>query len=162
MLEEICSARRVEISGERRRGVLHRARRRGAARLGAPGARPGWRGGDEARGGPPARLEAVTAASLPGWPQAEVSLPCDHAGLLLLFPAMAQLDLPGLVRSAGYPSTRALSSWQSAGSLLLAKCARKARVHHIGSLTDDAGPAFTLGLTSLPKATHLGTYSPRD
>jgi hypothetical protein len=45
------------------------------------------------------------------------------------------------------------------GSLLLAKCARKARVHHVGSLTDDAGLAFTLGLTALPKATHLGTYS---
>jgi hypothetical protein len=72
---------------------------------------------------------------------------------------MAGLGLPGLVRAAGYPSTRALSSWQSVGSLLLAKCARKAPVHHIGSLTDDAGLAFTLGLTSLPKATHLGTYS---
>jgi len=114
---------------------------------------------DEGRRGPPARLEAVKAASLPGWPQAEVSLPCDHAGLLLLFPAMAQLDLPRLVRSAGYPSTRALSSWQSIGSLLLAKCARKARIHHAGSLADDEGLAFALGLTALPKATHLGTYS---
>ena len=40
----------------------------------------------------------------------------------------------------GYPSTRALSAWQSIGTLLLAKCARKARVHHVGSLADDAGP----------------------
>jgi hypothetical protein len=47
------------------------------------------------------------------------------------------------------------------GTLLLAKCARKARVHHAGSLTDDTGLAFTLGLTALPKATHLGTYSRR-
>jgi hypothetical protein len=45
------------------------------------------------------------------------------------------------------------------GSLILAKCARNARVHHVGSLTDDAGLAFTLGLTALPKATHLGSYS---
>ena len=88
-----------------------------------------------------------------------MSLPCDHAGLLLLFPAMAELGLPRLVRAAGYPSTRQLSSWQSVGTLLLAKCARKARVHHVGSLADDAGLAFTLGLTALPKATHLGTYS---
>src|SRR6266704_782711 len=80
-------------------------------------------------------------------------------GLLLLFPAMTELGLHDLVRAAGYPSTRALSSWQSAGTLLLAKCARKARVHHIGSLTDDEGLAFTLELTALPKATHLGTYS---
>src|SRR6516165_10005898 len=114
---------------------------------------------DEGRRGPPAKLDPVQAAKLPGWPAADTALSCDHAGLLLLFPAMAGLGLPGLVRAAGYPSTRALSSWQSIGTLLWAKCARKARVHHIGSLTDDAGLAFTLGLTALPKATHLGTYS---
>jgi hypothetical protein len=114
---------------------------------------------DEGRRGPPARLDVVQAAKLPGWPAAGTALACDHAGLLLLFPAMADLGLPALVRAAGYPSTRQLSSWQSVGTLLLAKCARKARVHHIGSLTDDAGLAFTLGLTSLPKATHLGSYS---
>ena len=114
---------------------------------------------DEGRRGPPARLDPVQAAKLPGWPAADTALSCDHAGLLLLFPAMADLGLHDLVRAAGYPSTKALSSWQSVGTLLLAKCARKARVHHIGSLTDDEGLAFTLGLTALPKATHLGTYS---
>jgi hypothetical protein len=114
---------------------------------------------DEGRRGPPAKLDPVKAAALPGWPQDPLDLPCDHAGLLLLFPAMADLGLHELVRQAGYPSTRALSSWQSVGTLLLAKCARRPRVHHIGSLTDDEGLAFTLGLTSLPKATHLGTYS---
>src|SRR5580692_8792323 len=100
---------------------------------------------------------ALTAEGLPV--SAQTALGCDHAGLLLLFPAMADLGLHDLVRAAGYPSTRALSAWQSVGTLLLAKCARKARVHHVGSLTDDEGLAFTLGLTALPKATHLGTYS---
>ena len=59
------------------------------------------------------------------------------------------------------PATRPPGSclWQSVGTLLLAKCARKARVHHAGSLTDDQGLAFTLGVTALPKATHLGSYS---
>jgi hypothetical protein len=114
---------------------------------------------DEGRRGPPARLDVVQAAKLAGWPAAPVSVPCDHAGLLLLFPAMAEVGLPALVRAAGYPSTRQLSAWQSVGTLLLAKCDRKARVHHIGALTDDQGLAFTLGLTSLPKATHLGSYS---
>ncbi len=37
--------------------------------------------------------------------------PCDHAGLLLLLPAMAELGLPGLVRAAGYPSTGQLTAW---------------------------------------------------
>ena len=114
---------------------------------------------DEGRRGPPAKLDPVKAAALPGWPAAGTALSCDHAGLLLLVPAIAQLGLPELVRQAGYPSTRALSSWQSVGTLLLAKCARKARIHHVGSLTDDAGLAFSLGLAALPKATHLGTYS---
>jgi hypothetical protein len=114
---------------------------------------------DEGRRGPPARLDVAQAAKLAGWPASGTALSCDHAGLLLLFPAMAEVGLPALVRAAGYPSTRQLSAWQSVGTLLLAKCDRKARVHHIGALTDDAGLAFTLGLTSLPKATHLGTYS---
>src|SRR5215471_12662248 len=63
---------------------------------------------DEGRRGPPARLEPVQAARLPGWPAADTALGCDHAGLLLLFPAMAELRLHDLVRQAGYPSTRAL------------------------------------------------------
>ena len=114
---------------------------------------------DEGRRGPPARLDPVKAAALPGWPDAPADLPCDHAGLLLLLPAMTQVGLPDLVSSAGYPATRDLSSWQSIGTLLLAKCARQPRVSHAGTLADDDGLAFTLGLTALPKATHLGTYS---
>ena len=114
---------------------------------------------DDGRRGPPARLAPVKAAALPGWPDAPADLPCDHAGLLLLLPAMTQVGLPDLVSSAGYPSTRDLSSWQSTGTLLLAKCARQPRVSHAGTLADDEGLAFTLGLTALPKATHLGTYS---
>ena len=116
---------------------------------------------DDGRRGPPARLDPVKAAKLGGWPAGELALPCDHAGLLLLFPAITQVDLPSLVRQAGYPSTRALSAWQSVASLLMAKCARIPRIYHVGSLTDDEGLAFALGLASLPKATHLGSYSYR-
>jgi transposase len=114
---------------------------------------------DAGRRGPPARLDPVKAAALPGWPAEPVSLPCDHAGLLLLFPAICGTGLPDLIASAGYPSTRELSAWQSIGALLLAKCSRKPRLSHAGTLADDEGLAFTLGLTALPKATHLSTYS---
>jgi transposase len=114
---------------------------------------------DEGRRGPPARLDPVKAAALPGWPGGPLDLPCDHAGLLLLFPAICDIGFPDLISQAGYPSTRELSSWQSIGTLLLAKCARKPRVSHAGTLADDEGLAFALGLTALPKATHLGTYS---
>ncbi len=70
-----------------------------------------------------------------------------------------QIGLPDLISQAGYPSTRELSPWQSIGTLLLAKCARRPRVHHTGTLADDEGLAFALGLSALPKTTHLGTYS---
>jgi transposase len=115
---------------------------------------------DESRRGSPTRRDPVKAAKLGAWPQ-HAQIPCEHAGLLLLYPAMARLGLPDLVTHARYPSTSALSAWQSLGTLLLAKCARTHRAHHIGALTDDAGLAFTLGLTALPKATHVGSYSYR-
>ena len=54
-----------------------------------------------------------------------------------------------------------LSYERSVGTLLLAKCARRARTHHIDSLTDDTALALALRLTALPKATHLRTYSYR-
>src|SRR5260221_7862848 len=116
---------------------------------------------DDGRRGPPAKLAPVRAARLGGWPAQEMSLPCDHAGLLLLFPSITQVDLPALVATARYPSTRALTAWQPVAPLLMAKCARTPRIYHVGSLTDDQGLAFALGLTSLPKATHLGSYSYR-
>ena len=46
----------------------------------------------------PTRLDPVKARSLPAWPT-ETRLACDHAGLLLLLPAMVDLDLPELVRA---------------------------------------------------------------
>ena len=115
---------------------------------------------DETRRGSPARLDPVKASALADWPAAQ-QIPCEHAGLLLLFPAMAKLDVADLVAQAGYPATSAISAWQSIGTLLLAKCARTPRAHHIDTLTDDAGLAFGLQMTALPKATHAGSYSYR-
>src|SRR6266511_2990929 len=68
------------------------------------------------RRGTPHRLEAVKAAALDSWP-AGTAIRCDHAGLLLLFPAMVTLRLPELIGACGYPSTSQLSSWQSLAAL---------------------------------------------
>src|SRR6266568_4383440 len=91
---------------------------------------------DTGRRGTPARLDPVKATTLSpsSWP-AGTHLPCDHAGLFLLLPAIVSLGLPDLIHAAAYPGTRALSAWQSIGTLLLAKCARRARTHHIDALT---------------------------
>jgi transposase len=115
---------------------------------------------DDSHRGSPSRLAGIKAGPLSGWP-ADRALPCDHAGLLLLFPAMAELGLADLVAHCGYPGTRVLSAWPSIATLLLAKCARRARTHHLGALVDDPGLAAALGLSALPKATHLGSYSYR-
>jgi hypothetical protein len=115
---------------------------------------------DTGRRGTPARLDPVKATTRSSWP-AGTRLPCDHAGLFLLLPAIVTLGLPDLIRAAGYPGTRALSAWQSIGTLLLAKCARRSRTHHIDTLTDDTALALALNLTALPKANHLRTYAYR-
>jgi hypothetical protein len=111
-------------------------------------------------GAPPPRLEPVKARAIPFWP-APISLPCDHAGLFLLVPAIVELGLHELTSSCGYPYTKVLSAWQSLGSLLLAKCARTPRVSHVHALADDDALGLLLGLTALPKATHLTSYSYR-
>lgn len=116
---------------------------------------------DDTRRGSPTRVEAPAARQLPGWPEEDTDRPCDHAGLLLLLPGMVDLNLHQLIDTCDYPATNTLSAWHSIATMLLAKCARRPRAHHIDSLTDDQGLAFVLGLTALPKATHLGTYSYR-
>jgi hypothetical protein len=112
------------------------------------------------RGVPASRLAPVKARAIPEWP-AGLSLDCDHAGLFLLVPGIVELGLDELAGSCGYPSTKALDAWHSLGTLLLAKCARKPRVSHTHALADDEGLGLLLGLTALPKATHLTSYSYR-
>ncbi len=112
------------------------------------------------RGGPASRHDPVKARVLEDWP-AEEQIACDHAGLLLLIPGIVELGLPELIAHSGYPSTTQLSAWHSLGALLLAKCARVARASHTDVLADDRGLGLMLGLTALPKATHLSSYSYR-
>jgi transposase len=111
------------------------------------------------RGAPP-RLAPIKAQALADWP-APAAVRCDHAGLFLLVPAMVDLGLHELAGSCGYPSTSVLSAWHSLGTLLLHKCARTPRASHVHALADDPGLALLMGLTALPKATHLGSYSYR-
>ena len=112
------------------------------------------------RGAPAPRLAPVKARALEDWPTGE-QVACDHSGLLLLMPGIVELGLPELIAASGYPSTTQLSAWHSLGALLLAKCARVARVSHSDIVADDPGLGLMLGLTALPKATHLSSYSYR-
>jgi hypothetical protein len=102
-------------------------------------------------------------------PRAQVldfdDLPPEHttvvAGLLLAIPDLVALDLPGLVRSAGYPGTRAIAAVNYVLSLLALKLVGIRRVSHVDDLAADPGAGLFAGLTALPKATALTTYSYR-
>jgi transposase len=92
------------------------------------------------------------------WPE---RLDTQVAGLLLTIPDLVALDLPGLVRAAGYPGTTVIPALSSVLSLLALKLTGTRRVSHVEELATDPGAALFAGLTSLPKATALTTYSYR-
>ena len=110
--------------------------------------------------GPAPRLEPAKAKAIGHWPTG-ARYDCDHAGLYLLLPAMAELGLDTLVGAAHYPGTTVLSAFHSLGSLLMLKCSRRGRVANAFPLGADPGLGLALGLAALPKATHLTSYSYR-
>lgn len=85
----------------------------------------------------------------------------SYAGLLLLVPALVELDLPAAVAAARMPGTREVPAVASVLSLLALKMIGQRRVSHVDDVAADAGLAVFAGLESLPKATALGTYSYR-
>ena len=112
-----------------------------------------------ARGAPwrdhPRRAARLVFAELP--PRAETKV----AGLLLLVPELVALDLPGLVRAAGYPGTSVIPATSYLLSLLALKLVGVGRVSHVDDLAADIGAGLFAGLVALPKATALTTYSYR-
>jgi hypothetical protein len=111
-------------------------------------------------GGPAPRLEPVRAKAIGDWPTG-ARYDCDHAGLYLLLPAMAELGVDKLIGAARYPATKVLNSFHSLGSLLLLKASRRGRTANAFPLGADGGLGLALGLVALPKATHLTSYSYR-
>jgi hypothetical protein len=81
------------------------------------------------------------------------------AGLLLAVPELVALDLPGLVRAAGYPGTSVIPATNYILSLLALKLVGARRVSHVDDLAADVGAGLFAGLVALPKATALTTYS---
>ena len=84
------------------------------------------------------------------------------AGLLLVIPDLIGLDLPALIRTAGYPGTRAIPAVSWLLSLLSLKLTGTRRVSHVDDhLLIDPGAALFAGLSTLPKKTALTDYSHR-
>ena len=118
-----------------------------------------WRRPDAERGGPAreiqARAEAADFAALPA--RAETRL----AGLLLAIPDLVALGVPDMAAAAGYPSTPRIPAVSYLLSLLALKLTSTRRVSHVYDIAADPGAALFAGLTALPKATALTTYSYR-
>ena len=119
--------------------------------------------------------QASTAAATPGRdtrlprrPLRWTSRPGLHrvdsakAGLLLLIPDLVALDLPALVKTAGYPGTRIVPATSWLLSLLALKLTRTRRVSHVDDLLlTDPAAALLAGLATLPKKSALTNYSYR-
>jgi len=102
-----------------------------------------------------ARVRAIA------WPEHPAGEETSYAGLLLLVPALVELDLAGAVAAARLPGTREVPALASVLSLLALKAIGQRRVSHVDDVAADAGLALFAGLESLAKATALGAYSYR-
>jgi transposase len=117
----------------------------------------------QAKAGPePERLSAPKVRVLEDseWPETG-RLETQHAGLFLLLPQLLALDLPGLVKAAGWPSTSQLPALRSVLSLIALKLAGRRRRSHVQNVVHDPALGLFCGLNALPKTWHLKTYSYR-
>lgn len=94
------------------------------------------------------------------WPEMG-SVDTKHAGLFLLIGELLQLDLPGLVKAAGWPSTSQLPALRSVLSLMALKLSGRRRRSHVANVVHDPALGIFAGLNVLPKTWHLSTYSYR-
>jgi len=104
------------------------------------------------------RLPRAQVVDFAVWPR---RLDTTRAGLLLVLPDLAALDLAGLVRKAGYPGTRVIPAVSWLLSLLALKLTRTRRVSHVDDLLGDPAASLLAGLATLPKKSALTSYSYR-
>jgi hypothetical protein len=121
-------------------------------------ATPAGRWSTPATSGRDTRLPRAAVLDLGAWPR---RLDTTRAGLLLVLPDLAALDLPGLVRTAGYPATRVIPATCWLLRLLALKLTRTRRVSHVDDLLADPAAGLLAGLAVLPKQSALTSYSYR-
>ncbi|MGH2869172.1 MAG: transposase [Solirubrobacteraceae bacterium] len=138
-----------------RTAVWEILREAGLSRMPKPAAQP--------KGEPaPERLSAAKVHVLEEgeWPETG-SVQTQHAGLFLLIPDLLALDLPALVKAAGWPSTSQLPAIHSVLSLMALKLSGRRRRSHVQNVVHDPALGIFAGLNVLPKTWHLKTYSYR-
>ena len=150
-IDEIAAALAAEGLRLNRTGIAEVITEHGLPRL--------WRRPDTARGGP--RRDVLPRAEIIDFAMLPARSPTKLAGLLLTIPDLLALDLPALVRAAGYPGTNVIPATSYLLSLLAVKLTATRRVSHVEDLAADPGAALFAGLVALPKTTALTSYSYR-
>lgn len=150
-IDEIAAALAAEGSPLNRTGISEVIAEQGLPRL--------WRRPDTERR--PVRRETLPRARVTDFAALPAQAETRVAGLLLAIPDLLNLDLPALVRAAGYPSTAKIPATSYLLSLLALKLVGIRRVSHVEDLAADPGAALFAGLAALPKTTALTTYSYR-
>jgi transposase len=116
---------------------------------------------------PEASINPATPGRDTGWPRTSLidfdawpaRADSPRAGLLLAIPDLVALDLPRLVKQAGYPGTRVVPATSWLLCLLALKLTRTRRVSHVDDLLADPAAALLAGLAVLPKKSALTSYS---
>jgi hypothetical protein len=103
-------------------------------------------------------LPRAAVLDFDAWP---ARLDTVRAGLLLVLPDLAALDLPALAAAAGYPATSVIPAVSWLLSLLALKLTRTRRVSHVDDLLADPAAAMFAGMAVLPKKSALTGYSYR-
>jgi transposase len=103
-------------------------------------------------------LPAARVIDFNTWP---ARVDSTRAGLLLVLPDLATLNLPDLTRLAGYPGTRVIPAISWLLTLLVLKLTRTRRVSHVDDLLADPAAALLTGMATLPKKSALTSYSYR-
>jgi hypothetical protein len=155
-VHEISSRLRAEATPLNRTGVGQILAEEGFGRLlRGPAAEAST---SPATAGRDTRLPRASVTGFAAFPaRAETRL----AGLLLVIPDLVALDLPALVRQAGYPGTAAIPPVSRILSLLALKLTATRRVSHVDDLLTDPASALLAGLSVLPKKSALTDYSYR-
>ena len=148
-IDEIALVLKREGMALNRTGIAEVIAEEGFGRL--------WRRPEALRGAPRReQLPRTGVIDFDQWPERVLS---KHAGLLLCMGDLVALDLPAIVKAAGYPGTTVIPAISSILSLLALKLANIRRTSHVEDLATDHGAALFAGLSSLPKTTALTSYS---
>lgn len=102
----------------------------------------------------PERSEIVSLADLDGQRLSSASV-----GVFLFAPFLCQLDIAGIVNSAGLPGSKVIPAVNYLLSFLALKLIGTERYAHVGDHAFDPVLGLFAGLNVLPKCTAMSTYS---